>query len=290
MLKWKEKNCIQWPSAMTNNSDSKNLFLSQLRKKVFNDQEGIPTFFDNFLHGYISNCDKEHELNELRDILFRTKANRFISYFERISSIKTVHKFLEQSPESYLLSQGMGTCMQWKGMPLFKTLYDFAIYSMMVQEVMPKTILEFGSGSGTSAIWLADLMVSSGIEGCVYSIDINKIDLQHDRVKFIKADCQNIDENFLNEYLASLPHPWLVIDDVHVNTLSLLLHVDRYLTENDYLIIEDSVIPTKNQSISKFVADTKNTYMLDCYYLDFFGINATSAKDAIFKKTSKEGE
>lgn len=285
MQKWKGKNCIQWNNSMLNNQDSKNLFLTTLREKVFSEQKGIPTFFDNFLHNYINKFGTEFsQLDELQEILFRTKANRFVSYLDRKSLTQISHKFLEQSPESYILSQGMGTCMQWKGMPIYKTLYDFSIYSMLIQEVMPKTILEFGSGSGASAVWLADLMATSQIDGKVYSIDINKIDLQHERVKFIEADCEEIDGNFLNEYLSDLPHPWVVIDDVHVNTLNLLHFLNNYLESNDYLVIEDSIIPAKNQGIGEFIVNTNNIYKLDTYYLDFFGINATSAKDAIFKK------
>ena len=39
--------------------------------------------------------------------------------------------------------------------------------------------------------------------------------------------------------LGELAHPWLVIEDAHVNTAQVVRRLFRYMTAGDYLIVED---------------------------------------------------
>ena len=48
---------------------------------------------------------------------------------------------------------------------LFKTVYDFSVYTMLLWNLKPKTIVELGSGMGASAVWMADLLKMFEIEG-----------------------------------------------------------------------------------------------------------------------------
>jgi hypothetical protein len=66
-------------------------------------------------------------------------------------------------------SQGLTECLQWKGMPLFKSVYDFSLYPMLLWTLRPKTIVELGSGSGASALWLADTAAAFGLDKRTYT-------------------------------------------------------------------------------------------------------------------------
>jgi cephalosporin hydroxylase len=57
-----------------------------------------------------------------------------------------------------LMSQGTTACLEWKGKPLFKTVFDYAMLPMLLWELKPATVFEIGSGAGASAIWMADTM------------------------------------------------------------------------------------------------------------------------------------
>ena len=72
-----------------------------------------------------------------------------------------------------------------------------------------------------------------------------------------------------------------MIEDAHVNVLSVLHTVNKFLNSGDYLIIEDS--NSKQTHIEEFTEKKPKKFMVDQYYLDFFGTNMTCSIDSIFK-------
>ena len=52
-----------------------------------------------------------------------------------------------------VLSQGTHGLFTWKNHTIFKSVYDLAIYSMLIEELKPDVIIEIGSGKGGSAVW-----------------------------------------------------------------------------------------------------------------------------------------
>jgi cephalosporin hydroxylase len=176
-------------------------------------------------------------------------------------------------------SQGVLDCMQYRGLPLFKTAYDFSIYSMLLGSLRPRVVIELGSGSGASAIWMADLLRTFGVEGHVYSVDLKKPNQEHAGVTFIEGDCLAIDAVFDEAFLRSAAHPWLFIEDAHVNVSGVLNYFDTYLASGDYVVVEDSA--HKRNTIARFSAARPERYKVDTYYTDFFGRNATCAQDSI---------
>ena len=55
--------------------------------------------------------------------------------------------------------------------------------------------VELGSGDGGSAIWLADVACALGINTHVYSYDINKAQLIHEKVTFIEVDLMQVNHS-----------------------------------------------------------------------------------------------
>ena len=180
--------------------------------------------------------------------------------------------------DSFLLSQGVKDCMTWRGIAVGKSIYDFALYPMIIWENSPATILEIGSGEGASAIWMADLCKTYNLPTKVYSMDIDPITLKYERVTFIQGDSRGINNTMFD--MEMLPHPWLIIEDAHIRVNKVMKYFEKHMHTGDYLIIEDSWGKIQSK------LEVPNTLFVDAYYCDYFGLNATSAKNTILRKIS----
>jgi cephalosporin hydroxylase len=190
--------------------------------------------------------------------------------------------------------------LSWKGIRALTGPLDMVLYPLLIWELKPLTVIEFGSYAGGSAVWLADILASFKIEGRVLSIDINHQLLDsraksHPKVCFLQGDCFEIEKTLTTEMLSKLPHPWLIIEDCHVNLIGILTHLhENGLQSGDYLVIEDTdpripaatgadSIPdeyepwglAKMNEIRQFLQTYEDHYAIDSYYTDFFGYNST---------------
>ena len=151
---------------------------------------------------------------------------------------------------------------------------------MLLAELRPASILEFGSGNGSSALWMADIAQLHEFPCHIVSIDKTQVTETHPQITFVTADIGDLDAA-LSGY-AKTEAPRLVIEDAHVHVSDVLARADRNLAEGDYLIIEDSV--GKSREISDFLSERPGQYEVDTFYTDFFGRNATSCVDSILRK------
>jgi cephalosporin hydroxylase len=275
---------------------------AEVQAKIEGIQNGVDTFCDNALINLIKKLEQLDEalpweesisqlggsmgeelrlaLQRLQLFLSRRGQGRFVDFQERSqTALGERNSNCDIDYFDLIVSQGLFDCMQWKGMPLFKTVYDFSIYTMILWTLKPRTIIELGSGTGASAIWLADLTKMFGISSNVYSVDLEKPELQHENINFIQGDCRTINTVFDEDFLRNATHPWMLIEDAHVNVYGVLSHFHSYLMQGDYVVIEDS--PSKQDDISKFLIQEPDCYKVDTYYTDFFGRNATCAQDSI---------
>jgi cephalosporin hydroxylase len=274
-----------------------------LARRVAEHQGGVPTFFDNFLDGLLRRLvasaalhgwdprgravpGSEHaqrvaELAWLEAFLERQEQGRFVPYSLRRAQDR-VGAASEITGRALIMSQGTTACLTWQGEPLFKTAYDFALLPMLLSELRPATVLEIGSGTGASARWIADMMRAGGVEGYVHSVDIKPVAASYSRVQFRTGDCRSPETLFDLDVLRGAPHPWLVIEDAHVNVHDVLVRMDAFLTSGDYLIVEDSV--GKRDELDRFMAPRDDRFRVDTRYTDFFGRNVTCAENAILAR------
>ena len=147
---------------------------------------------------------------------------------------------------------------------------------MIIWENKPATILEIGSGEGASAMWMADLCKSYNLPTHVYSMDIEPPNVTYDGVTFYSGDIQNVNTIFNVKMLA--PHPWLIIEDAHVNVNGVMEYFAKHMHRGDYIIIEDS----RGKKGSKL--KVPSSLLVDTYYCDYFGRNATSSVNTILRK------
>jgi cephalosporin hydroxylase len=205
----------------------------------------------------------------------------------------------------------------WKGIPFLKGCTEIALYSMLLYELCPKTIIEIGALSGGSAIWLADHLELFQIEGCVYCIDIDLSLLDEkaktdSRVHFLEGDCNNMGAIMPPELLSGLAHPWLIIEDAHANAVGVVEYFhENGLKSGDYLIVEDTnetmweldreeldredsdeqeLIEKGEQKLAElksWLMLHENEYLIDTYYQDMYGYNGSKNWNSILKRVEK---
>lgn len=278
---------------------------AEVEARVKSDQGGVPTFHDNFVlrtvgqlrqldlsRSWEESCQGlgglegerlRHRLLRLRRYLTRRAAGRFVELAERRRLMAGGALPRSEIDGAMMgMSQGSASCLTWKGLPLFKTAFDFALYPMILWAVKPRTVIELGSGSGASAVWIADQLKLFEVEGRVLSLDLHAPALGHESVTFVSGNCERISEDLPADLLAACPHPWVVIEDAHVRVLDVLSHLHGFMVSGDYLVVEDSTI--KVEALDAFVQRFPGCYLLDTHFTDFFGCNATSCFDSIFAR------
>ncbi|MBR9831814.1 hypothetical protein GYB57_06685 [bacterium] len=231
--------------------------------------ENLNTSIDFFER--LSFADQE-ALDTLINFNFYHQNNRFQSMAKRrLTNINTDH-----------WPQGMLSCLSWKNLPLIKTVEDYAVIPLIIQNLRPRTIIEIGSGSGASALWMADHLQINNINGKVYSIDIHPASFENKSIEFIKGDAKQIEYLIPKKMALDLPHPWLIVDDAHQTIQSVLAYFEPLMHIGDYVYVEDSF--KQQEIIGEFLMIKKNSFLVDTFYTDFFGRNSVSAKNSILKK------
>lgn len=198
-------------------------------------------------------------------------------------------------PRKALASIHKGTGRySYRGIPCIKSPFDFALYTRLVHELRPGTILEIGSNRGGSALWLADLQSTFGIEGGqVHSFDLRpaRAMVEDPRITFHAADALDLGKVASPAFMAGLRRPLLVIEDsahYYETTLAVLRFFHRYLEVGEYIVVEDGIVGTArglgkwecyadgpNRAVRDFLEESEGRYMVDTEYCDFFGHNFT---------------
>lgn len=216
----------------------------------------------------------------------RGAPNRYQKPTERINDGVTgwiTHSF---GPRRYNISR------VYKGLLCGKSPIDLWLYSANIWEVKPRTIIELGSFQGGSALWLIDQAQAMGLDCSVHSFDILDKAVSpranHPRLRFHHADLKQL-ETFDVGLLESLPHPWIVIDDAHVNILNTLSMFRQHMQPGDYFIKEDTDgLGTAGEAFEYLSLAEKLGFWVDGVFVDGFGFNVTTARNTWFTLRSSE--
>jgi cephalosporin hydroxylase len=285
-------------------------YVGEMRDKVAREQNGLHSIFDSWFIRVLTRLIRfdparswedsisalapqaagedgslPWDLHRLRQFLDRRQQGRFVEFSRREQSGTHYHPRFgtEFGPDVLLTCQGAPSLMRWRGVPLMKNVFDFAMYPALIAEIRPRTIFEIGSGLGASAIWFADNLSTCGIEGRVHSTDKVRVERAYPGVSFYQGDCSSPQSIFDARLLRDEPRPWLVVEDAHHNVGAVLEHVQTFLQPGDYLVVEDSDV--KRETLREFVGRHAGEYLVDTRFTDYFGRNATCAADSIFVRT-----
>jgi len=203
----------------------------------------------------------------------------------------------------------------WKGVKVLKLATVLHTYQDILQKLKPKTIIEFGTFNGGSALWLSDMCKLFSLNDTkIISVDITHQNLlqrtremTEDNTEFIQGDVLKIKDVITPERLRRLPHPWFVMDDSHVHVDKVLLDINEYMQAGDYYVIEDChpdmvtsldiIADNKPYEVSTFdgiwsmyrelenaMRQIGDEFKVDTYYCDYFGHNTTVNMNAYLRK------
>jgi cephalosporin hydroxylase len=178
----------------------------------------------------------------------------------------------------------------YRDVPMLKHPIEMALYSSLVWKLKPRTIIEIGSKYGGSALWFADLMKTYGIDGRVVSLDIEvpTPPYRRDDIIFMYGDANKLGETVSPEFLASLPRPFLIVEDASHHyraSLATLRFFKPFMRKGEYIVVEDGNVSDMGddgqreggpgRAISEFLMESKDRFEIDTGYCDHFGHNVT---------------
>lgn len=187
----------------------------------------------------------------------------------------------------------------YRDIPMQKHPVEIALYPQLIWESKPRTIIEVGSLAGGSAAWLGDTLNSFGIDGRVVSIDIEPPSPPYvpANVKFLRGDANDLVATLTADFLATLPRPWLVIEDAshhYAATLSVLRFFDPLLRSGEYIVVEDANVSEMGvdarldggpaRAIAQFMHDCGRDYEIDASYCDRYGPNVTGNPNGYLRR------
>jgi len=173
----------------------------------------------------------------------------------------------------------------YRGVEAIRCPFDYLIYQMIICELKPDLVIEIGTNKGGGALYLADLMNSSG-HGVVHTIDIfNAHDPLLDNHPRITTFVQGWQQYDL--YEAKNTSKVLVIEDsshYYDNTLAVMQKFAQVVTPGSYLIVEDGIVNELGlekkydggplRAIREFLR-THQEFSVDKKWSNLFGNNAT---------------
>jgi cephalosporin hydroxylase len=185
---------------------------------------------------------------------------------------------------------------QYKGVPTLKSPFDLALYSMLLWNVKPRTIVEIGSYSGGSALWLADQIRCMNLSAEIHSFDLEVPPASDPLVHFRQADAESLINSFPPHEIGRLPRPLLVIEDAsHQKTTSLAVldYFAPLMKSGEYIVVEDGIVTGLGMAdafdggpiaaIAEFLGRSPG-WEIDRHYCDFFGRNVTWSVDGFLRK------
>jgi len=188
----------------------------------------------------------------------------------------------------------------WRGVRCNKSPFDLALYSLLIWQKKPRTIIEFGTKEGGSALWFHDTCRTFGLDTRIVSIDIRqRVTFDVEGISFISGDALHPEEALGQEFMDALPRPLLVVDDsAHLpsTVLAVLRFMDAHLGVGEYIVIEDGILQSLKMderfdggptpAIAQFLAERSGSYAIDTYFCDFFGQNVTFNTNGFLVKTA----
>jgi cephalosporin hydroxylase len=177
---------------------------------------------------------------------------------------------------------------QYRGLPCLKNPFDLALYTLLLFQLAPKTIIEIGSAAGGSASWFSDQTKLLGLQTQILSFDIAPPkDLHVERVTFLRADVYDLKDSLLPSLLADCPRPLLVIEDgphTYLACKSALNFLHPFMREGDYVVIEDGIVHEldlseykdgPNRALAEHVTKYSDKVSVDRSFCDYYGQNFT---------------
>jgi cephalosporin hydroxylase len=222
--------------------------------------------------------------NKVRDRLAQDGPDRFMSPEKHgFSSDLDVWKVSAKGDVRWV-----GASTTYKGLIIGKTPFDLLLYTNLIWELQPKTIIEFGALQGGSGLWFTDQLqvLTGGGEVHSFELLIKCIHprASHPSLHFHEADLRDVSQ-LDRGFLEGLAHPWLVVDDAHVNLEALVPFMSGLMKPGDYYVIEDEYMSASNKVRRAAAAMMHECGLeVDTKFTNAFGRNVTQSPNSWLRK------
>ena len=274
-------------------------------KRMFSNDSGCHVSGESFQY------DEDYH-----SLLHDTEA-RFKQLLDSPTRYQQIEKREDRSdiPQSVIESLCLGKYISnYRHALLLRDPKELVIFRHFLTCAQPKTIIELGTFTGSSAVWFADTAALLDLECHVYSVDVDQSliseeikRIKPDKVTFIHGDRNKIEDARMlpSTLLQTLPHPWLVIEDDHEDLFVGLKYLNKFMIKGDYLVAEnsdprmprraglhvlydkDEVVPLGDcnlELLRKFLKEYGCDYRVDTFYTDLYGYNCTSHWHGFLRK------
>lgn len=155
--------------------------------------------------------------------------------------------------------------MRWRGFETLKCPMDMIAYAEILQNLKPHVIIEGGTCSGGSALFLADVLTAMAIESDDYDPIVVTMDWdfddnrpKHPRITYVTGDTLALETyKKVEDLVFHLSPKLLILDDGHSQEhvheeLELYMPL---LVKGDYLIVEDTDLGGPWWGLEKWIGD-----------------------------------
>ena len=289
-------------------------FIGEMRAKVEREQGGLLSIFDSWFTRVVTrlidfdparswedsvrdhaaqspgqNQNLQWDLLRMRLFLDRWRQGRFVEFSRREMSAVHYHPRFgtEFGVDVLLTCQGAPSLMRWRGVPLMKNVFDFAMYPALLAELRPRTVFEIGSGHGASATWFADSLAFCGGDARVHSVDRCKAEHRTPAGALFSGRLRRTGTVVRCRSAANRAAP--VAGGRRrppqrgggPATLSPLPRARA-------IILWWKTATSNVRRMRQFLGAHPGSYLVDTHFTDYFGRNATCAANSIFVRTKMD--
>lgn len=215
--------------------------------------------------------------------------NRFQPYHtrERFSVMFHLSSMIVQ-PYMNKIHDSTENYSYWKNVKMLKDPMSLATYIQLLQELKPRTIIEFGTNEGGTALFFKDILNSFQIPVQIHTFDINEDNVVVDKepgIKYYKLDVYDIKKFVYDNknMFENLKGPVLVIEDTHRNVKEILDEINPFLKSGDYIVVEDTLDSNVAIQLDDFMG-TREDYLVDSHLCDLWGYNNSWNINSILRK------
>ena len=169
----------------------------------------------------------------------------------------------------------------YQGYHFTKGPFDLALYSKLLWEVKPSTVVLVGDKAYGDALWIADQLQSMAIEGQVIWLGTNIPGVTlHPRLKNLSTSQKSVDQ--LIDF-DSLAKPLVLVANSELDdraTAAFLKLAHKAAAAGEYIIVEGGT----QQTLDDFFAQHPGEYDVDSEFTDCYGYNFTSATNGYLRK------
>lgn len=163
----------------------------------------------------------------------------------RIAKTREDHgELLQKYHEVWYESGHTWVYTHFLGVGMMKSPNDLWAYHDIIVQHRPKTIIECGTYQGGSALWFAFLMDMLGVDGRVWTIDIeDNRKCDHPRITFLAGDSTN--PELAQSVIEQIEYPLLVVLDSDHSEAHVRRELNLYAPAcqvGDWLVVEDTNI------------------------------------------------